>query len=67
LLAAYTELSRLAALANLNNGKLLFIKNYTSQLRYGEPTGTCKTGLAEPRRTTLPPPPFAANPQTGEL
>jgi len=20
-----------------------FIKNYTSQLRYGEPTGTCKT------------------------
>ncbi|MDX1526951.1 MAG: hypothetical protein R3273_12010 [Pseudidiomarina maritima] len=29
LLAAHTGLSRLAALANLNNGKLLLIKNYT--------------------------------------
>ncbi|WP_445424880.1 hypothetical protein [Alishewanella sp. HL-SH06] len=29
LLAAHTGLARLAALANLNNGKLLLIKNYT--------------------------------------
>ncbi|WP_445772070.1 hypothetical protein [Rheinheimera sp.] len=29
LLAAYNGLARLAALANLNNGKLLLIKNYT--------------------------------------
>ncbi|WP_417704388.1 hypothetical protein, partial [Rheinheimera aquimaris] len=43
LLAAYSGLARLAALANPNNGELLLIKNYTSQLRYGEPTGTCKT------------------------
>jgi len=43
LLAAYTGLARLAALATPNNGKATVIKNYTSQLRYGEPTGTCKT------------------------
>jgi hypothetical protein len=43
LLAACTKLARLAALANPNNDKLLLIKNYTSQLRYGEPTGACKT------------------------
>ncbi|MHB0818207.1 hypothetical protein ACYCFK_07980 [Stutzerimonas stutzeri] len=43
LLAAHTGLARLAALANPNNGTTAFIKNYTSQLRYGEPTGTCKT------------------------
>jgi hypothetical protein len=43
LLAAHTELARLAALASPNNGTLLLIKNYTSQLRYSEPTGTCKT------------------------
>ncbi|GAB60755.1 hypothetical protein RNAN_3782 [Rheinheimera nanhaiensis E407-8] len=43
MLAAHTGLARLAALANPNSGRLLLIKNYTSQLRYGEPTGTCKT------------------------
>jgi|TARA_R110000796_G_scaffold188624_1_gene305556 hypothetical protein len=43
LLAALTGLARLAALANLNSSTAAYIKNYTSQLRYGEPTGTCKT------------------------
>ncbi|MCL1091186.1 hypothetical protein L2744_16570 [Shewanella profunda] len=43
MLAAQTELARLAALANLSNGTAAVIKNYTGQLRYGEPTGTFKT------------------------
>jgi hypothetical protein len=49
LLAANTGFARLAALANPNNGKLLLIKNNTSQLRYGEPTGTCKTVKRSPK------------------
>jgi hypothetical protein len=40
LVATHTELARLAALANPNNGTLHLFKNYSGQLRYGEPAGT---------------------------
>src|SRR5690606_34964875 len=50
LLAAYTGLARLAALANPNSGTAACIKNDTGQLRYGEPTGTCKNCLSEAKK-----------------
>jgi len=58
LLAAHTELARLAALANLNIGTAACIKNQTGQVRYCEMAGTFKTSLAKPRRPTLPPKPW---------